>query len=629
VNATADKKLRALLEHARASCAHWARLLPPPDDVLDEDTSAVLARLPLLDRRTLHYRRAQLMSVGDDTRGWRVIRTTGTSGEPIEMFLDRRARAAETEALTALFDRITGGRTWRESDLVTLALHAGAASRTMPAPWNPSVHASKWNLIRIWQLDDRTIAECLQRLDGCVVSTLPSVFELLLARLTKAGSRAPRLRAVLLSGEMVSTELALLGQDVFKCPVTAAYTLTEAGIVATACATDGGYRVEHDAVVVEIIDGEIVVTPLDNFALPLFRYRTGDRGAWLPPCGCGRSEPRLALLGGRRPARLVGAEGRTLNVVRFNKLLTEIDVERILLEQAADGTVVVAYEAERPMAEGSRQVVTAAIRCALGPKIAVRFERRRPINSPHEDFWVVGSVEPAGTGPAELLPWLRCTLSDLDGLVAAALTGSSLDPAAMTRFSDIDLMILVSGDPCESRWIELARTLRRHLASLSPHVDAVSDLPRRAPLLTCRLLSEHLDVLGHMDEQTLPWPTMAALRAEARIWAQTTTASLAYRLADPQLHARDLVREAAVAARHAVDALRFRGLLNGLHDTAATRVLERAKGARHQPWLDGILEAWDVAREHRPPPPPGDGAGRWLAAALACVRAAELQGCEL
>ena len=48
---------------------------------------------------------------------------------------------------------------------------------------------------------------------------------------------------------------------------------------------------------IEVDEGELVLTPMDRLAMPLIRYRTGDRvKVYRQPCPCGR--PLLSLAGG-------------------------------------------------------------------------------------------------------------------------------------------------------------------------------------------------------------------------------------------------------------------------------------------------------------------------------------------
>ena len=54
--------------------------------------------------------------------------------------------------------------------------------------------------------------------------------------------------------------------------------------------------------------GDVLVTDLENFGMPLIRYAIGDRAAFAAAgaCDCGRGLPRLATV-----------EGRSMDVIRF------------------------------------------------------------------------------------------------------------------------------------------------------------------------------------------------------------------------------------------------------------------------------------------------------------------------
>jgi phenylacetate-CoA ligase len=58
------------------------------------------------------------------------------------------------------------------------------------------------------------------------------------------------------------------------------------------------------------VEGNLVATLLVNQAMPLLRYRTGDRGSLLTgSCGCGHPFPLLGMVTGRRADVLVLAGG--------------------------------------------------------------------------------------------------------------------------------------------------------------------------------------------------------------------------------------------------------------------------------------------------------------------------------
>jgi phenylacetate-coenzyme A ligase PaaK-like adenylate-forming protein len=127
---------------------------------------------------------------------------------------------------------------------------------------------------------------------------------------------APYLRpeTVLLSADYVPDSITKVLAEEWGCRVFTHYGMTETCYgLAVQCNAQEGHHIRLDDYIVEIIDpvsgeeippgkeGEIVLTSLNNQAMPLFRYRTGDIGSILAePCGCGSVLPRLGKIRGRR-----------------------------------------------------------------------------------------------------------------------------------------------------------------------------------------------------------------------------------------------------------------------------------------------------------------------------------------
>src|SRR5262249_33168865 len=230
-----------------------------------------------------------------------------------------------------------------------------------------------------------------------------------------------------------------------------------------------------------------------------------------------------------------------------------------------------------------------------------------------------GRSEPEGPDLSSVARWLQTAFADEPHIEAAVLTGSALDPAIMRRFSDIDLVLLVQQEVSNPRWIELTRQLRLRVPKLSVTVDLLADLSGRAPLLTCRLLREQILVRGQIDGDVLPWPCLDDLRFQGKLWAQEAAAALWHRLTDPVPRLFDPIREAWIASKYALQALRYRYLLMGERETATRAIVARAQCDCDLalPWLADVLDALEVAREHKPPPSPEEGmVVRYFSAAL-------------
>jgi phenylacetate-CoA ligase len=100
-------------------------------------------------------------------------------------------------------------------------------------------------------------------------------------------------------------------ERVLNAPVYNRYGSREVGDIACECNKHRGLHVSIPTHYVEIIKrdgsptkqgeiGEIVITLLTNFAMPLIRYRIGDMGVWSEElCSCGRNWPLIKEIKGR------------------------------------------------------------------------------------------------------------------------------------------------------------------------------------------------------------------------------------------------------------------------------------------------------------------------------------------
>lgn len=124
---------------------------------------------------------------------------------------------------------------------------------------------------------------------------------------------AGRIKSVLLSAEYVPAERRALIERVWRCRVNEQYSMTETGYTGpVSCHVPGGYHVWEAGLYYEIVDpgsglpvpegeyGEIVVTTLLRRAMPLIRYRTGDRSRFVQgTCRCGSVLRRIERVGAR------------------------------------------------------------------------------------------------------------------------------------------------------------------------------------------------------------------------------------------------------------------------------------------------------------------------------------------
>jgi len=152
-------------------------------------------------------------------------------------------------------------------------------------------------------------------------------------------------------------------ESVFGCPVYNEYGTTEFVRMAWECKERKGLHIDIDSIILEVLKngkpcrpgepGEIVLTGIHNYAMPIIRYRIGDIGVLSDkPCPCGRRLPLLKRVEGRTDSFLVLPSGRIIsprNIVPLIEKFRQIAEFRLVQE---DKDKMVLYIVDNSSAPG-------------------------------------------------------------------------------------------------------------------------------------------------------------------------------------------------------------------------------------------------------------------------------------
>jgi phenylacetate-CoA ligase len=151
------------------------------------------------------------------------------------------------------------------------------------------------------------------------------------------------------------------------------YGSRETMLIAAECEQHAGMHLSEENLVVEVTQdgkpvapgesGDVVVTDLHNYGMPMIRYINGDVATLASegPCPCGRSLRRLARVDGRRADTLFDRDGNAIPGIVFHVLFSDARRELIRQFQAvqnARGEVVLKVVRGREFADDAFQNVT-------------------------------------------------------------------------------------------------------------------------------------------------------------------------------------------------------------------------------------------------------------------------------
>jgi phenylacetate-coenzyme A ligase PaaK-like adenylate-forming protein len=234
--------------------------------------------------------------------------TSGTNGSRLDFYQSHLA----TIASDCQYERML------EVHAIDRTAHLARIRVDRSAPYPDGREAEGWSLSyptsRLSALNVLTPiaeqAEWLLRRRPKYLTTYPSNAAALALRLQATGQSLP-LSAVLTIGEQVTVEQRNIIARIFGCRMFDSYGATEAGYLAFECPAGAGYHIAFESVLIDVVDengrtvppgtlGQVVVTPIYNYAMPFIRYTIGDYAiAADGACLCGRTLPRLASIAGR------------------------------------------------------------------------------------------------------------------------------------------------------------------------------------------------------------------------------------------------------------------------------------------------------------------------------------------
>ena len=357
VDDIARRRLSHLLFHLARTNAFYSRRLQDAgiewaDPILERDPYRALQAMAPISKLELRLAGDRVLAGGAPRSDWYRSSSSGSTGEPFQVYYDPRAWA-RLKYLVKLRARYACGL--RTGDRVALLDTVAPANETPQLGWG--VRRARISVLQ----PAEAAAAALRKFAPDVVYGLPSAL-LEVGRVLETQGQQVRVRAIFTSGELLHRAARENLAALFQARVFDVYGTSETKEIAWEC-SQGRMHLNRDVVHLESVDeagrplppgveGDLVATSLVNRAMPLLRYRTGDRGTLLSEqcsCGCalpllgvvtGRTADVLVLEGGQRisPYALTCAIERVPGLVRYQ--VSQLDQARVrvraILEARAD-----------------------------------------------------------------------------------------------------------------------------------------------------------------------------------------------------------------------------------------------------------------------------------------------------
>lgn len=348
-------RLRSLLEHAYRHVPYWRDMFDElgfkPDDVRSLDD---LAGLPLLEKQTVRER-VYFDLLADNNRKSDIqrISTSGSTGQPLICYADRTQLELRW-ASTLRSQEWTG---YRFGDRCLRLWHQtiGMSRSQVIREWVDAL-LTRRIFIPAFQIDEHNIRPFLKQIERAkpvLIDGYAESFNFLSVYLKEHNLTTAKPAGIISSAQMLPRQSRQEIERAFNTKVYDKYGSREFSGIAYECEAGGGHHVAAESYIVEIIKdgqpakpgemGEVVITDLNNYAMPFIRYRVGDlaRAVEEKLCTCGRGLPKIGDIEGRTQSIIVGTQKQYVPGSFFLHYLKEYDyaLKQFQIEQKEFGSL--------------------------------------------------------------------------------------------------------------------------------------------------------------------------------------------------------------------------------------------------------------------------------------------------
>jgi phenylacetate-CoA ligase len=346
------QKLRGIVVHAGTQVPYYRDLFRAHDlDPRDVRSLQDLARLPLTTKATLR-REFPDRAVAANVPRRRLLggTTSGSTGTPFRFYRDRQAEDGRHASYRFFLDWT--GATLRDTRVV-IAYHASTPREAR------GVRAARRLLLGEQTLllsgVDLTAAGLSREVDRLrgryFIQAYPSYATRLAGAILDEGRAlaAYPVTAIAMTETLTPVNAAAIGRA-FRCPVANHYSSWEILHIAQSCPDNPDVlHVNSERVIAWIAGddgrpaaagerGRVVLTDLDNYAMPFINYDIGDWAVADRPCPCGRGLPTIRELEGRVGEVIRTPDGRVIAPGALTRRLTRQILDRVWEFQAVQGS---------------------------------------------------------------------------------------------------------------------------------------------------------------------------------------------------------------------------------------------------------------------------------------------------
>lgn len=383
LNALQLRKLNELLEHCWRNvpflARHWREHGVGPGIL---NTVTELSRYPVLTKAQINANYTDMTAT--NWRGRTMSKVTGGStGNPFRFEYTMDVYARRTAVMWRGYGWAGAGLGVRTAYLWGTGLRQGGWGGFKDRLYHGAFNRRFFDA---FSLTDDTLDQLIDQIERykplALVGYVAPV-SVVARRMLATGRALHGLRGVLTGAEALYEPERRDIESAFGCPAFNTYGAREVMLMAAECDQHQGLHVNSDHLVLETLDdygqpvagtsGDIVITDLHNYGMPMVRYLIGDRATYSTgTCTCGRGLPLLASIDGRVLDIIETPDGRYVTGEYFVVVMLDwIDVKQWQVVQTAPDCVQFRLVVPEPWTQERRDKLTAKVQARAGNNMRV------------------------------------------------------------------------------------------------------------------------------------------------------------------------------------------------------------------------------------------------------------------
>ena len=400
-----NKKLKLLIKHAYENVPYYHRIFREkgltPDDIKSKDD---LIKLPYLTKDDIRNNFSDLIAKNYRINQLQSVHTSGTTGSPLEFYWDQNVQVMENAFIR---------RHWKWAGFGLNDMRITLRGNVIVPPSQKKKPFWRYNIpekqvfFSAFHMNSETLGDYVDKIKNLspkAVQGYPSTVYTLAKYMSENGIVIP-VGAVFTSSEPMYAIQREVIENQFQCKVFDLYGLSERTVAAGQC-SEGNYHIfseygimelsKDDEIVSDNEFGEIISTGLNNYGMPLIRYKTGDSTKFKDEaCDCGRHLPRMEPVETKLDDVIIDQNGNVLSPsVLTHPFKPLVNIEKSQIIQESKDKLIIKIVKRQRYSEKDSTFLLNELKARIGSDMTIEldFVDDIPLTKAGKYRWIISKI---------------------------------------------------------------------------------------------------------------------------------------------------------------------------------------------------------------------------------------------